>query len=145
MYVTTNSSWLEHVWTSCRPDDDPNEGVETCCQTNKSIKRRPVWLQYSCVLWLSHTFNINTEWIWHITCNCPAYQAVTIQTHNILRCIPRGTLQTFPLSSRGRNSETVLQKVNFPNSTFSLHHFIDSCPVGLSMHFSIILYCIHIV
>jgi len=38
MYVTTNSSWLEHVWTSCRPDNDPNEGVETCCQTNKSIK-----------------------------------------------------------------------------------------------------------
>jgi len=21
-----------------RRDDDPNEGVETCCQTNKSIK-----------------------------------------------------------------------------------------------------------
>ena len=59
MYVTKNSSWLEHVWTSCRPDDGPNEGVETCCQTNNSIKkRRPIWLQYSCVLWLSHTFNI---------------------------------------------------------------------------------------
>jgi len=39
---TTKSSWLEHVWTSCRPDDDPNEWVETCCQTNKSIKRRPI-------------------------------------------------------------------------------------------------------
>ena len=38
MYITTNSSWLEHVWISCRPDDDPNEGVETRCQTNKSIK-----------------------------------------------------------------------------------------------------------
>ena len=59
MYITTNSSWLEHVWTFFRPDDDPNDGVETCCQTNKSIKkRRPIWLRYSCVLWLSHTFNI---------------------------------------------------------------------------------------
>ena len=57
-YVLIDFYWLEHVWTSCRPDDDPNEGVETCCQTNKSIKRRPIWLQYSCVLWLSHTFNI---------------------------------------------------------------------------------------
>ena len=37
-----NSSWLEYVWTSCRPDDDPNEGFETCCLTKNSIKRRPI-------------------------------------------------------------------------------------------------------
>ena len=27
-----------------------NEGFETCCLTKNSIKRRPIWLQYSCVL-----------------------------------------------------------------------------------------------
>jgi len=39
MHVTKNSSWLEHVWTSCRPDDGLNEGAETCCRTNNSIKK----------------------------------------------------------------------------------------------------------
>ena len=39
MHVTKNSSWLEHVWTSCRPDDGLNEGAETCCRTKNSIKK----------------------------------------------------------------------------------------------------------
>ena len=47
---------------------------------------------------------------------------------------------SFFLSSSGRNSEIMLQEANFPNSTLSLHRFIDLCPVGLAMHFSFFLH-----
>ena len=50
------------------------------------------------------------------------------------------TSNIFFLSSSGRNSEIVLQEVNFPNSTLSLHRFIDSGPVGQAIHFSFFLH-----
>jgi len=49
------------------------------------------------------------------------------------------------LSSRGRKSETMLQEASVPNSNFSLHRGIDSCPVRLTMHYLFTLSCIHIV
>jgi len=119
-----------------------------CCMIHIYLWRHLKSCLCNTCQWHPALVTTNTEWNLHnlnVTWNCPAYQTVTMQTQNILRWSPSWTLQTFPLSSRGCNSETVLQKASFPNSSFSLHHFIDSCPVGLSMHFSIILYCIHIV